>query len=282
VVRGEVGAPSVELETIEIKLLLEGIFQRYGYDFRDYAPASLRRRVIAQMETERVDTISALQERVLHDPAVLDRLLLTLSIQVTSMFRDPTFYRAFREKVVPLLRTYPFLRVWHAGCATGEEVFSMAVVLHEEGLLDHCRIYATDISDVALSRARTGVFPLASMREYTENYLKAGGKGEFSQYYTANYDRAIFRSWLQDNVVFAQHNLVTDSSPNEFHVIVCRNVMIYFNRELQARVHQLFFGSLVRLGVLAIGRKEAMRFTPHEKDYEELDESERIYRKGVG
>jgi chemotaxis protein methyltransferase CheR len=209
----------------------------------------------------------------------MERLLLDLSINVTAMFRDPSFYVRFREKVVPLLRTYPFTRIWVAGCSTGEEVYSLAILLLEEGLYDRTRIYATDINESVLDRARAGVFPLDKMREYTQNYINAGGQRAFSEYYLAKYDGAQFQRSLVDNVVFAQHNLVSDRSFNEFHVIVCRNVMIYFDRALQDKVHGLFYESLVTFGVLALGAKESIRFSPFEKGYEELDANERLYKK---
>jgi chemotaxis protein methyltransferase CheR len=195
------------------------------------------------------------------------------------MFRDPTFYRAFREKVVPLLRTYPFIRIWAAGCSTGEETYSLAIVLREEGLYDRTRIYATDINDRVLEQARAGRFPLEKMREYTGNYLRAGGTEEFSQYYTVEGEMARFSSELCDQVVFAQHNLVSDAPFNEFNVIVCRNVMIYFGKTLQDRVHELFYDSLETLGILAMGHKESIRFTRHEERYEALDQQEKLYRK---
>jgi chemotaxis protein methyltransferase CheR len=216
---------------------------------------------------------------VLHDPACMERLLLDLSINVTAMFRDPTFYVAFREKVAPLLHTYPFTRIWVAGCSSGEEVYSLAIVLEEEGLLDRCRIYATDINEAVLDRARLGVFPLDKMREYTENYLHAGGTRAFSEYYLASYDGAVFDRRLAENVVFAQHNLVSDRAFNEFHVIVCRNVMIYFDRALQDRVLQLFHDSLVTFGVIALGHKETLRFSAVADAYEELDPLERMWKK---
>jgi len=198
---------------------------------------------------------------------------------VTSMFRDPSFYVAFREQVVPLLRTYPFVRIWHAGCSSGEEVYSMAILLEEEGLYKRCRLYATDLSETVLKRAKAGVFPLAPMREYTENYQRAGGKRAFSDYYTARYQQVLFRPALQENLVFAQHNLVTDSAFNDFNVVLCRNVMIYFNQALQRRVHELLHASLVRLGVLGLGRRESLRFTSHEASYQVVDASEQLYRR---
>ncbi len=270
---------SADLEGIEVKLLLEGIFRQYGYDFRDYAPASIRRRIRSRVDAEGAKTVSGLQARVLHDPACMERLLLALTVHVTSMFRDPGFYVAFREKVVPLLTTYPFARIWHAGCSSGEEVYSLAILLKEEGIYDRCRIYATDLSEAVLRGAKEGLFPLASMKQYTENYLKAGGKTSFSEYYMARYDHALFLPALRRNIVFAPHNLVTDGSFNEFNVILCRNVMIYFNKALQERVHGLLERSLAHLGVLGLGRKETLRFTAHEDSYQALDEAERLYRK---
>jgi chemotaxis protein methyltransferase CheR len=268
-----------ELERLEIELLLEGIYRQYGFDFRSYAYASIRRRLWRRIEAERLTTISSLQDRVLHEPALMEQLLLDLSINVTAMFRDPTFYVAVREKVVPLLRTYPFIRIWHAGCSTGEEVYSMAILLEEEGLYERARIYATDINEVVVHRARAGIFPLERMQEYTENYIRAGGKRSFSEYYTAKYDGALFSPQLQRNVVFSQHNLVTDRSFAEFNMILCRNVLIYFDRALQTRVHGLFHESLVHLGILGLGSKESLRLSDYEASYEELSGSERIYRK---
>lgn len=228
---------------------------------------------------EGLESVSGLQEAVLHDSRVMERLLLDLSINVTSMFRDPSFYRAFRERVVPLLRTFPFARVWNAGCSTGEETYSLAILLREEEVYDRTRIYATDINEAVLERARAGVFPLEKMQEYTQHYVRAGGSRAFSEYYLAAYDGARFQRSLTDNVVFAQHNLVSDRSFNEFHAIVCRNVMIYFDRPLQDRVHELFYESLAMFGVLALGHKESIRFSRYADRYEELDAGERIYRK---
>jgi chemotaxis protein methyltransferase CheR len=268
-----------DVEDIEVALLLEAIYRRYGFDFREYAPASLKRRLWRRAHGEGVETISALQDRILHDPACMERLLLDLSINVTSMFRDPGFYAAFREKVVPLLRTYPFTRIWVAGCSSGEEVYSLAIVLDEEGVLDRTRIYATDINEAVLERARLGVFPLDKMQEYTHNYLEAGGSRAFSEYYLADYDGAVFDRRLVENAVFAQHNLVSDRAFNEFHVIVCRNVMIYFDRPLQERVFRLFHESLARFGVLALGQKETIRLSGFAGSYEELDGRVKLWRK---
>jgi len=268
-----------ELERIEIELLLEGIYRHYGFDFRSYAYASIRRRLWKRIEDEGLRTVSELQARVLHEPPLMERLLLDLSINVTAMFRDPTFYRAFREQVVPILRTYPFIRVWHAGCATGEEVYSMAILLQEEGLYDRCRIYATDINEVVLQRAKAGIFPLDRMQEYTENYIAAGGTRAFSDYYLAKYGGAIFDELLRRNIVFSQHNLVTDRSFSEFNVVLCRNVLIYFDKTLQAKVHRLFYESLAMFGVLSLGSKESLRFSPFEECYEQINGPEKIYRK---
>jgi chemotaxis protein methyltransferase CheR len=269
----------LETEALELQLLLEGVYRQYGFDFREYAPASLKRRVWRRVQAEQAGTIAGLLERVLHDPDVMERLLLDLSINVTSMFRDPTFYVAFREQVVPMLRTYPFTRIWIAGCSTGEEVYSLSILLREEGIYDRTRIYATDINEAVLERAREGVFPLEKMQEYTENYIRAGGKRSFSEYYLAKYEGALFDRSLTDNVVWAPHNLVQDRSFNTFNAILCRNVMIYFDRALQTRVHQLFYDSLERFGILALGHKESIRFTGIEDVYEELDVHEKLYRK---
>lgn len=268
-----------DLERIEIELLLEGIFRHYGFDFRSYAYASIRRRLWKRIEEEGLSSVSALQEKVLHDPAMMEKLLLDLSINVTAMFRDPGFYVTFREHVVPLLRTYPFIRIWHAGCSTGEEVYSMAILLREEGLYDRARIYATDINEVVLQRAKAGIFPLERMQEYTDNYIKAGGKQSFSEYYTAKYGGALFDQTLTKNVVFSQHNLVTDRSFSEFNVILCRNVLIYFDKTLQSKVHSLFYDSLVMFGVLVLGSKETLRFMAHEECYQQIAPPEKIFRK---
>jgi len=268
-----------ERESLEISLLLEGVYQQYGFDFRQYARASLRRRLWRRVYEEGLQTLSGLQERVLHDRSAMERLLLDLSINVTSMFRDPGFFMSFRTNVVPHLRTYPFLRVWNAGCSTGEETYSLAILFREVGLYDRTRIYATDINEAVLSSAAEGIYPLAKMQEYTENYLAAGGSRSFSDYYRAAYDRAQLDRSLAENIVFAAHNLVSDRSFNEFHVIVCRNVLIYFDRSLQERVHRLFLGSLAPFGVLALGRKESMSHSDHAEHFDVVDETERIYRR---
>jgi chemotaxis protein methyltransferase CheR len=262
--------------TTDAAAVVRGADAILSFDWVDLA-GRLKRGFGNDDVTARVVSVSL--DPVLHDGNSMERLLLDLSINVTAMYRDPGFYAAFREKVVPLLRTYPFIRVWHAGCSTGEEVYSMAILLEEEGLYERSRIYATDINEMVLQRARAGIFPLEKMQEYTENYIRAGGTRSFSEYYTAMYDGALFNSSLTRNVVFSQHNLVTDGSFSEFHVIFCRNVMIYFDRELQNRVHDLFYQSLVQLGILCLGNKETIRFTRYEDRYEALDLKEKIYRR---
>jgi len=268
-----------DVEAIEVRLLVEGLFARYGYDFRNYAAASLRRRVRARVADEGLSSVSALQALVLHDEAAFGRLLAGFTVQVTSLFRDPGFYLAVRQTVVSWLRTYPFVRLWVAGCSTGEEVYSLAIVLEEEGLYDRCRLYATDLSEAALDRARAGVVPLSAMRDYTANYLRAGGTRSFSDYYTTDETSALLQPSLRRQVVFAQHDLATGGSFNEFHAIFCRNVMIYFNQTLQDRVLDLFHGSLVPRGILALGRSESLRFSLHEAEYEVLVPGEPIYRR---
>lgn len=268
-----------ELEDIEVQLLLEGVARYYGYDFRNYALASLKRRIYSLLRAEQIKTVSALQDRVLHDPSCLERFLLAMTVNVTAMFRDPSFYLSFNAKVVPMLRTYPFIRIWHAGCSTGEEVYSMAILLHEAGLYNRCRIYATDMNAAVLARAKDGIFSLSKMQEYTNNYLKAGGTQSFSQYYTAAYEHAIIRPALREHITFSQHNLATDGSFNEFNVVLCRNVMIYFNKTLQEHVHHLLYDSLSMFGVLGLGQAESLKFTPHEHQYAEIVQGERLYRR---
>nr|WP_028544527.1 protein-glutamate O-methyltransferase CheR [Paenibacillus taiwanensis] len=267
-------------ERIEIELLLEGMYKVYGYDFRDYAYPSLKRRIWHQVYAEQLASISELQGKVLYNRDYVQRLVHTLSIPVTEMFRDPKMYAAFRDKVVPLLRTYPYIRIWHAGCSTGEEVYSMAILLQEEGLYEKARLYATDMNPVVLQKAKEGRCSLDKMRLYTTNYLEAGGKRSFSEYYNAAEDGSvIFHPSLRKNIIFSDHNLATDMSFNEFNVILCRNVMIYFNDALRDRVHRLFCESLAPLGVLVLGSKESIHFTDCESHYEEVDRVEKIYRK---
>jgi chemotaxis protein methyltransferase CheR len=268
-----------ELEAIEIELLLEGVFRHYGYDFREYSRASLGRRIWNVIRSEGLSTISGLQERVLHDPDCMDRLLLGISVHVSSMFRDPTFFLAVRTKIIPLLRTCPFIRVWNAGCSTGEETYSVAILLREEGLYERSRIYATDMSTDVLKRAKDGIFPLDAMREYTRNYVRSGGGRSFSEYYTAGHGHAVFHPSLRENIVFSLHNLAVDGSFNEFNLILCRNVMIYFAASLQDRVHSLLYNSLAKSGILGLGAKESLEFTPHRDSYEQVVPGQKLYRR---
>jgi chemotaxis protein methyltransferase CheR len=279
VTSGPAGESSNELEAIEISLLLEGIYLYYGYDYRNYNFPSIRRRILHRMNAEKLKSISALQEKVLHDRNCLKRLLSDLVISVTEMFRDPELFAVLRSKVIPWLRTLPAIRIWHAGCATGEEAYSTAILLYEEGLYDKTRIYATDIHDNALRAAEKATFPLKNMQIYTRNYQQAGGTNAFSQYYKADTEHAVFHDFLKENIVFAEHNLVTDGSFNEFHVIFCRNVLIYFNSELQERVYHLIYNSLSCDGFLALGQNETINFSDHHANYQTVHPSIKLYKK---
>lgn len=264
---------------IELSMLMEAIYLKYSYDFRDYTGASQKRRVLHAMRDMDCGTVSMLQSRVLHEPAAFSQLLQFLTIPVTEMFRDPPYYAALREHVLPVLSTYPSLKVWVAGCSTGEEVLSLAILLKEEGLLERTIIYATDINPVSLEKARKGVFPLDAMRGYTANYQAAGGKRAFSDYYTAAYNAALFERSLYDNVTFADHSLATDSVFAETHLISCRNVLIYFKKALQERAFGLFHESLCHRGFLGIGSKETLDFSVFSPRFEDVARRERIYRK---
>ncbi|MBB6446895.1 chemotaxis protein methyltransferase CheR [Bacillus benzoevorans] len=270
------------LEKIELDLLLQGLYEWCGYDFRNYTDCSIQRRVWHAVHAEGLTSITALLDKLLHDPACLQRVIAGFSIHVTEMFRDPPFFKVFREKVIPMLRTYPSIRIWHAGCATGEEVYSMAILLYEAGLYEKSKIYATDINANVLEIAKTGVFPLEKMKQYTNNYLLAGGERSFSDYYTVTRAGVKFDPFLTKNIVFAQHNLVTDRSFNEFHVILCRNVLIYFNRTLQKKVHDLFYDSLCMFGILGLGDKESLYCTEKASCYEVLSSKNKLYKKNKG
>jgi len=267
------------LEDLELRLLMEGVFALSGYDFRNYILPMLRRRVWQCVRDEHLRTISGFQEKALHDPDCLSRLVQALCINVTSLFRRPEFFEVLCRQVLPRLHTYPFIRIWHAGCATGEEVFSTAILLHEEGLYERCRIYATDINAAALAQARAGILALDGLEAAQARYLRSGGRQHFSDYYTMTETGAVFAPELRRNIVFAQHNLATDSSFNEFNLILCRNVLIYFSKTLQERVHSLFYRSLSMFGVLALGSQETLRFSPFEHAYEELDSEQKLYRR---
>jgi len=264
---------------IELRLLIDAIYFKYSYDFRDYSGASIKRRVLHALTQFECKTISALQERVLHDPGAFMQLLQLLTIPVSEMFRDPTHFLAIREEVVPLLRTYPSIKIWIAGCSTGEEVYSMALLLREEGLLDRTLIYATDINPRSLEKAKQGIFSLENVRSYTQNYQRAGGRCSFADYYTAAYDYAMFDKTLCQNVTFADHSLATDSVFSETQLISCRNVLIYFNKKLQDRAFGLFHESLCHRGFLVLGSKETLDFSTYGNAFEPLVKPERIYRK---
>jgi chemotaxis protein methyltransferase CheR len=277
-VTGESGSHD-DVQAVEIELLLEGIYRFYGYDFRGYARSSLRRRLANIMRNEGLQTLSALQERVLHDRAAWERCLRGISVNVSAMFRDPSFFLTFRRVAVPLLRTYPFIRLWQAGASYGEEAYSLAILLMEEGLYERSLIYATDINEAALHHAREGIYPADLMQRYTQNYIASGGSGSFSDYYTARYDLAILRPSLRQNIVFSQHNLVSDGPFNEFNVVLCRNVMIYFTRPLQQHALNLLHSSLSTFGILGLGSGESLRLTPLHDLYEPLVEGQRLYKR---
>lgn len=275
----DAGTGGEESLEIEIRLLLEAIWLKYGYDFRDYARAHIRRRIRHRMQVARLNTVSEMMYKLLYDPGFFQEVLMDFSINVTEIFRDPSFYLAVRRHVAPQLRTWPFRRVWHAGCSTGEEVYSMSILFKEEGLYERTQFYATDFNEAAIRRARQGLYGIDLMKEYTLNYQRAGGNQSFSDYYTARYDSVIFDKSLKSQITFADHNLVTDSVFGEMHMIVCRNVLIYFNRELRERVLRLFFDSLVTGGFLCLGGKESLSFSEWGERFEEVVPEERIYRK---
>ncbi len=266
-------------ENLPLRNLLWSLYEKWGYDFRNYSPAHLNRRIRNRMNLSGFSTVDRLREAVVESEQMAARLIQDLSIGVTEMFRDPDFFQAMREKVVPLLKTWPHLNIWHAGCASGEEAYSMSIVLKEEGIGNRALIYATDFNQVALDRAREGIYPDERIREYTRNYQRSGAQGAFSDYFSSRYDSAIMDPALKKNIVWANHNLATDSVFAEVHLILCRNVLIYFNAELQNRVHALFFESLVRGGILCLGLKESLRFSPYAGRYVALDRSHRIFQK---
>lgn len=268
-----------KIEDIEIRLLLEALYVRYHYDFRNYAMASVKRRLRQAREQLGFPTISAIQERVLHDEAMLPRLLGFLTVQVSEMFRDPSYFRAIREKVIPHLKTYPSLKVWIAGCSGGEELYSFVILFREEGLEDRTLFYATDINQDALRVAESGIYDLDRIQLFTENHRKSGGKSSLSDYYTTGYGRATFDRSLRERVVFSDHSLVTDAVFGEMNLISCRNVMIYFDRPLQDRAIGLFKDSLGRKGFLGIGAKESLRFSAHANAFTDVVREEKIYQK---
>lgn len=267
------------LAEIEIRLLVDAIHLRYGHDFRDYAVASLKRRVLQAQQRMGAASISELQARVLHDPAQFAQLLQYLTVPVSEMFRDPPYFLAIRKHVVPVLRTYASLKVWVAGCSTGEEPYSLAILLQEEGLLERTILYATDINHASLDKARQGIFPLESMQAFTRNYQRAGGTRSFSDYYTADYGGALFTRALRERITFADHSLATDAVFSETHFVSCRNVLIYFNKALQNRALGLFHESLGRRGFLGLGSRETLDFSDYAERFEPVSRPERIYRR---
>lgn len=268
-----------QLESEQARSLLNALYDRYGFDFRNYADTSMTRRIQNAMRAENLASIPQLERRLMVDPECVERFLVAATVHVTSMFRDPEFYRALRMEVIPRIRGRKFLRIWHAGCSTGEEVFSLAVLLREEGFSGCCRIYATDMNAEVVERAKQGVFPLQSLREYSRNYIAAGGTQAFSTYYVARYEHVLFDRSLSSDIVFSQHNLVSDGPFHRFDLILCRNVMIYFNQTLADRVHRLLFESLMPNGFLCLGNKESVQFTPHEDCYEQFHANLPIYQK---
>jgi chemotaxis protein methyltransferase CheR len=266
------------IEQIELDLILVAIYQRYGYDFRQYSRASIKRRIEHHLAKTEFETMSELMSKILYDETLFQSLFFDISVTVTEMFRDPWFYLTLREKVIPFLKTFPFINIWHAGCATGEEVYSLAILLKEEQLYKRAHIYATDFNDAALEKAKARIYPLERIKEYTSNYQKAGGNNSFADYYRAQYQSVIFDAALQENITFANHNLATDSVFGEMHLILCRNVLIYFDRPLQDRVLSIFRDSLLYNGFLCLGSKETIHFSEVRKDFKEFAIKEKIYQ----
>lgn len=263
----------------DIEMLLNDVINLYGYDFTEYSKASLRRRIQRLFSIDKFPAFAEFRYRIKNDPEYFSRFVEEITVNVTEMFRDPSFYQALREEVLPVLATHPFIRIWHAGCSTGEEVYSMAILLHEANLLHKSLLYATDINPSVLEKLRSGIFPLSQMKQYSENYILSGGKDEFSRYYTAKYDRAKFDEKLSKGMIVSTHNLVSDRSFNEFQLIVCRNVLIYFDKELKDKALHLFDESLEKLGFLALGSKENLKFSPIAHKYRQLPDRQKIWRK---
>lgn len=270
---------NIDTQDIELDLLLRAVYLKYGYDFRNYSKAHLKRRINQRLSLSNLQTVSELQNKILWDKNFFKFFLQDLSINVTEMFRDPEFYATFRKKVIPDLKTYPHIKVWHAGCSTGEEVYSLAIILEEEKLLNRTQIYATDFNKNVLETARQGIYSKKDMELYEQNYKEAGGTAKLEDYYTSKYGSVLFDKSLSKNVVFADHNLVTDGVFAEVNLVLCRNVLIYFDRTLQTKVLNLFFNSLTKRGFLCLGTKESLKFTGHEENYTTVDKILRIYRK---
>lgn len=270
-------ATSPGIADLELHLLLEAVYRVSGYDFREYAPATLKRRISERVRSEGAATISGLLERVLHEPPAMSRFIEALTHNTGSPFREPQFFNAFRERVLPRLRTFPHVRIWVVG--SGEDAYSLAILLREAEFYHRTRIYATDASEVAIDRAKAGAFPAELIDEYSERYLEAGGSRRFSDYIDVVGSQAVFKPGLREQIILAQHNLASDGSFNEFHLVVARNVITHFNRTLSYRAHQVIFESLIRLGYLGISSKETLRYTPHQRAYEEMEDTERFYRR---
>ena len=269
----------IENENIEIRLLLEAIYLKYGYDFRNYSKAHIKRRVRHRLSMSGLSSISKMQEKIIYDEGFFKQLLMDFSINVTEMFRDPMFYRSIRKNIIPILKTYPFIKIWHAGCSSAEEVYSMAIMLKEEGLLERTQIYATDINENVLHAGKEGIYSSKSMKKHFQNYKMAGGTCDFTKYYTEKYDLIMMDKSLKKKILFAQHNLVTDGVFAEVNVVICRNVLIYFDKELQNRVVSLFSDSMVRGGYLCLGSKESIKYSCSEDKFETIDADNRIYKK---
>ncbi len=270
---------AAETTDIEMRLLIDAIYLKYHYDFRGYAEASLKRRLSSAPSRFGCSTLSQLQDKILREPATFSAVLGLLTVPVSEMFRDPSYFRSLREKVIPILRTYPSLKVWVAGCSTGEEVYSLAILLHEEGLLERSLLYATDINPQALQKAAAGIYAIDRIAGFTENHRMSGGRGSLSEYYTAAYGRAVFDKAFRRHIVFSDHSLATDSVFAEVHLVSCRNVLIYFNRELQDRAVGLFHEALCRKGFLGIGMKETLRFSGHAQSFADFVYKDRIFQR---
>lgn len=268
-----------ELETLEIRLLIEAIYCRYGYDFRNYAQASLKRRILHRVGLEKLDCIAEMLPKLLHDEAFFSQFLMDMSITVTEMFRDVDFYTVLRTQIIPVLKSYPYVKIWHAGCATGEEVYSLAILLQEEGFYDRCQIYATDFNVDAIRTAREGVYSIEDIERYEHQYMLSGGKQSLLEHFHHKYHFAKINPALQKNITFSHHNLVCDGVFGEMQLVLCRNVLIYFNKTLQDRVLQLFWDSLCANGFLALGIKETIEFSNVESQFQTFDDKVKIYRK---
>ncbi len=280
-VQGAYNESNADLLDIELQLLLDAIFLRYGYDFRNYSKAHIKRRVLHRLALSTLPSVTLLQDRILRDREFFTELLDDLSINVTEMFRDPDFYKSLRENIIPKLRTYAYFKIWHAGCSTGEEVYSLAILLKEEGLLGRCQVYATDFNRKVLSIAKEGVYQKNEIEQYEKNYQVAGGMHKLSDYYKSRYGSVIFDKDLSDKIVFADHNLVTDTVFADVNLILCRNVLIYFEKNLQEHVLRLFYESLVPSGTLCLGTKESLKFTSQENLFEVIDPKQKIYKKKI-